>query len=501
MLNGVSKFGLIWPCLYVLLLAAFVVSLVNPWTRDAQVLIARLLIWPEGKVRVVGMVRTSFPIMQQEFLDAELDDTGLKNTCDKPFVYFLFRSTCEKWPLLETWDGFPLKVVAAVSLTEDTFSLKKSARPPTQYTLQLIKNAQETYPNNGALWVAEARLHFDRSDRRSAAEALKIAAAKPYWGDLVVETNGPVMDALTKETGLYLHDVVKLERRWARLQVAVISDFVIEDLRRAFVDAVKAGDDVAVAEWAGIVKGLHVSARLNGIAERRRFRLILEDASVVETIAARTGNESYKTPGEGTQTWDYGGAQKMVRQFLEERLGTQAAAELFAEVLAPMEVDKPNSIKQLERISLFSGGGFDCRRRCQLAVVLLAGLLAMLVWFVPFGTRVIPAVSFREAALTPGYRAAILCSFAFSTVVLSRMFWEAFERVYHCTGSPSVWPRVLLGCTFSALLGVGANFVWFGIKRRWLLSFMVWLTAAAYLAAIFACAHARFAHFLAMIRV
>ncbi|MCP4247368.1 MAG: hypothetical protein GY778_10005 [bacterium] len=249
------------------LLAALLATLAVPSTRELQTLLVRLLFHIEGANTYVqgqppGCVIVVVPNVQfrQQYLDKVREESATSPEAFLRAVSCLWAH--QEMPTVEHWESDPLLVWATFEQVSHTVRPRypqvvdipldteaaRSDRAGTAWTF--VRCAQDRRPENGALWLAEAALHFFDGRQESALQALDTAADKPAWDSQKSESI--LLTAhLLEADGLPRFDA--LVRAWSRSRPngRYVASYVREQLFTVIADAVAEGDDTRFAILAG----------------------------------------------------------------------------------------------------------------------------------------------------------------------------------------------------------------------------------------------------------
>lgn len=177
------------------LIPAFLLTLVIPGTREVHWMSARILVPArQGVVVVQGQPPDSFycEIPNTVFREG-VTHKELGVSPDSPdgvllgmfgFVEF---PPADPGPSPSAWSGHPGLVWIAQSIACRQTSRFRSYQPLEQSwrepepVFALIEIAQDAEPDNGALWLAEAAVHFHWGSDGAGLSALRNAARRPEW--------------------------------------------------------------------------------------------------------------------------------------------------------------------------------------------------------------------------------------------------------------------------------------------------------------------------------
>jgi hypothetical protein len=195
-----------WKPSWMILMILLVGSLSFPATREAQVLIIRLLLHLKGTTFVQGqpsgcigymVPNVQFTEKHQKELrirsNQSLDDYALAIVIENETESELPPPRLELPPMEVSWTNHPLLNWAAfhmAGITGNRIASLNSTNYPITNTaaLSFLKNthatihlAQTVNATNGALWLAEACVDFDEGRDEAALVALKYAATNRNW--------------------------------------------------------------------------------------------------------------------------------------------------------------------------------------------------------------------------------------------------------------------------------------------------------------------------------
>ncbi len=141
-----------------------------------------------GKTEVVGQVYSgpiNVPLSSFNQSAAENWAAQSGDSIDAFMLSVSYRWAERDIPSGDFWRGHPLIEWGAIAATEDAYDAAHYNVPPSRSkcpkALDIIQIAQSEHPDNGALWLAEAVVHFSNDDDDNAIAALNVAAEKPNW--------------------------------------------------------------------------------------------------------------------------------------------------------------------------------------------------------------------------------------------------------------------------------------------------------------------------------
>ena len=261
--------------LLIILGCAFVASWIVPAARESQILCVRLLLHLSGKTVVQGQPPgcVIYIVPNVIFSDAHGAEL-LRRAGDSPDDYFRARAVrrdVAAGPPMEMWRGHPLIECAVASAMERL----PHALPPAkgapkaapdldarvQHATEIVALAQQTCPQNGALWLAEARLLFLRNANEEGLAACRTALQKGNWQ---IRSPGAVsyLKALLLASGLsdldaMIEATAQCDRGLAMLEFPVqarlgtlMADAVRGGEREKFRDLLSLRREIRNAHWS-----------------------------------------------------------------------------------------------------------------------------------------------------------------------------------------------------------------------------------------------------------
>ncbi|MHC5053708.1 MAG: hypothetical protein ACYTKD_03205 [Planctomycetota bacterium] len=417
------------------LAAAFLVTLAIPATREMHVLTVRLLFripgWntyvrgqPRGCILYMWpnvLFRDGFRRRSRAASAASPEAFILATRCGREVIAPPDPASWETDELLE-WAAFEAAWRWAPKVRRNRAG-EANEESIRDATLRTIRAAQARYPENGALWIAEACVRLEAGNNDDFLTALKSAAARPRW-----HNRRGAAALLTIEqcvaAGLPYHDAVGMAWEWyAFLSASACSDA----LQGLLMDAVVARDDPA------LVARLKLLARLQKCVWENEhgnsFAWIdFRKRDFYEAMAERLGKTvETPLPARRKRRLRPEEAAPVVAELLHPLVGERLTADLMG---APdAERDRPTPHRHDEyprRLEILGGLSTAC---ANLALFVLALLLAalplegplLLLASGPEDTRLLP----RNAK----FWAATICAFAVSLLVLMLAATAVTDRV------------------------------------------------------------------------
>lgn len=179
--------------LYICLATVLAAMWIAPSTRETQLLCIRLLFRWAGDVWVQGQPEScSLEMVPNSQLSERAKQRVLAEATNSADAY-IAATAATKWPKTspsaEAWRGHPLLAWAAWKFTwghHIQIRYGKTNDPmrcgvAAEQALGVVRIAQESMTNNGALWLAEACLQFDRRETNAALAALQEAVRRTNW--------------------------------------------------------------------------------------------------------------------------------------------------------------------------------------------------------------------------------------------------------------------------------------------------------------------------------
>ncbi len=349
------------------ILAIVVFTLIWPITREMHILNLRLLFGISGENTVVtGQVPGGpiEPIPQVQFTDEYLAKLQA-NSAQSPESYILaFHTTIDNLPKpdLQSWKNHRHADWAAFEyLYELTRSIRKND-PDMVGNWQLPRGtrddrineckaitlfAQNVHPDNGALWIAEAALHFARGANDKALEALSVAGSKPKWHSGCAEVYTDTVEHF-KGAGLYEFDANILCYNYGCISyfyAPCVVSYADAQLCSLISNAVELDDEVTVRNLCTILLQLQAAAWHRPVF-RNCFHVLPSNGNVtgfVKAVAKAQGIEwpdVEKMEYEHEQAWREG----LLTSYFTRVLDTETAEILMerdAEYSHTFRVDSP----------------------------------------------------------------------------------------------------------------------------------------------------------------
>lgn len=204
-----------------------------------------------GKMEVVGQVRGGPVNIPLSSFNQSVAESWAAHSGDSIDAFILSEScrwTDRAIPSGDLWRGHPLIEWAAIAATQDAYDAVNGREPPLKdkcpKAFDIIRVAQSEHPDNGALWLAEAIVHFSNDDDDSAIAALKVAAEKPNWRS---RENAAYqhLNALLQREGLPAFDAASESEAATRCQQRLGRG--VRDVERLMTKAVQEQDDARFA--------------------------------------------------------------------------------------------------------------------------------------------------------------------------------------------------------------------------------------------------------------
>jgi hypothetical protein len=262
-----------WKLSWMILIILLVGSLSFSETREAQVLIIRLLLHLKGTTFVQGqpsgciaymVPNVQFTEKHQKELrirsNQSLDDYALAVIIKNDTESELPPPRLELPPMEVSWTNHPLLNWAAfhmAGITGNRIASLNSTNYPITNTAALLflKNAHATIhlaqtmnSTNGALWLAEACVDFDEGRDEAALAALKHAATNRNW-NATAATDFSHMNELLLKSGLPPVDAaIAANSQSCGMDVLGIQGKNLRNLRRLLTAAVNNKNEPAFSE-------------------------------------------------------------------------------------------------------------------------------------------------------------------------------------------------------------------------------------------------------------
>lgn len=487
--------------------AALLVTLAVPSTRELQVLLARLLFdvrdahtFVQGQPPGCGV----YIVPDAQFREPYIRGLGA-DAATSPDAFVIARYSLGprlQTPPVEHWANHPLVEWATFDLvqrtvrplcTEDAESVG-NGDDPTGRAWVLTRQAQREHPDNGALWIAEAGLHFYQGRSEEALEALRIAAEKPEWNSQRAASVLYAADLL-QAAGLPRFDAVT--DAWSRWypQGQIVARKVQEHIHDMMTAAVVEGDDTRFSVLARQLRSLQ-DGLWEGSVVPNGFQAwpYLHDATgLVGAMADRLG---IAVPAYDEMEYEQARVlrDRVLGDYLHRYLEDRPAGELLA---ADADYRRRTSNTILLRDPAFYTALKGAMGGAMGLLILAYGISALLVELAFRQGRRGFTVQ-RDQAVPRGWVFRVASGFACLSVIL--LMFSAFDSVCQPVGLGSAVQKHLLSPSqqnllMGALVGVGWTIGRMLIRGRprWLKCNTVMLVVLgyAYVAVIALTAHFR----------
>jgi len=298
-----------------ILIVLLVGSLSFSETREAQVLIIRLLLHLRGTTFVQGqpsgcieymVPNVQFTEKHQKELrirsNQSLDDYALAVVIEKDTESELPLPRLELPPTEVSWTNHPLLNWAAfhmAGITGNRIASLNSTNYPITNTaaLSFLKNAHATIhlaqtvnSTNGALWLAEACIDFDEGRDEAALVALKYAATNRNW-NATAATDFSHMNELLLKSGLPPVDAaIAANSQSCGMDVLGIQGKNLRNLRRLLTAAVNNKNEPAFSGLLQLLVELRRAEWSDKSMEiRNNFRRSQLDDELIDAMAKQMG--------------------------------------------------------------------------------------------------------------------------------------------------------------------------------------------------------------------
>jgi hypothetical protein len=464
----------IWLCL-----CAFLsLSLVVPQTREMHVLITRLLfhlnlngntyvrgqplgcvVYPIPNVQFTQRGRSNIIASAQLSPDAFLLATLLtRDPLDLPPASAWKDCSVVEWSALAVAGRIPSLGHSSSPRTNDPVLLRDS--------LEVVRTTQQTHPQNGVLWLAEAHLQFALDEDEQAIQALQTALQRGHWNRQIgpaflhvrklLEAQGlPQFDASTEAT-------VDLATRFVihKLQ---------QDIEHSMMSAVTSEDDARFRSLVSLVTQLqqqkwedkNVTAYLASLS----FPAFGPHKDLLDVMAKRLG----RPPVPDFKKTKFTEVEEAERTIFRDYLDAYAGPELANNLLRGNET-VVQQLKQRQE-SLFAEDkrimwlGLGSAISAFFSLCALALLLTAFVMNVAF--ILIPASQFSVKTLLRTPRFWLLSSVAVAAGIC--LFTSLLEAVFQHVGFPGPTRKDywISPCWDHVIVASSICLVWFAFKIRW----------------------------------
>jgi hypothetical protein len=452
--------SVVWLPFGLLLLASLLIT----ETRELQVCTFRLLFRLQGTQTFVlgqpsGCVVTIVPNVNftESFCQA-----CLAAATDSPDAYLLARychPAVKRVPPAAAWQGHPLLEWGAMEIVCQltTPDPEPDGRPgnvrgiPSKESIdraaEIVHLAQASRPENGALWMAEAFLHFERGADEAGLSALTTAAQKPEW-DSVSSTVFFHTRRLLEEQGMPRVDASTAAHSpfWLGSFLSAGSSNATH-LARLIAEAVAQEDHEKMASlltlWSDLTRGKPPPYQWKRFPPMRWRSDIIQEA-----VAERLGRE---LPDSGVE-WQQRQALEtnLLLEYFTAQVGGELSRELLGDERLPPEVEAAAQFRSREQNAILVGalrssvGGM-------LTLLLMAMVFSMFLLEVPF--LQLP----RDATLA-GCRRWFWLVLVLAGVVSAVLLFSAIHAVVQPVGlrvGPSkdpIWDNIAFASLLAVLL-------------------------------------------------
>jgi len=475
------------------LAAALLVTLAVPATREMHILTFRLLFRiPGPNTNVQGQPEGCriLVIPNLEFHE-EYEEVRQRESQLGPEEYLL-ALTCRRWrpppvpPPVEKWRGEDdLLLLSALWGTEAVpFTTEKLDRRPV---LALVKEAQDRFPTNGYLWLAEARLHHAQGDRGKALSALREAAKRPA-GPMVTPASEDRAHEILVKAGLS-HLDASLQAVYRRYGTSCVASGASGDIADQIADAISQDDRDRVLALLRVADQLR-KARFRPSPALNPFDHTLTlNHEIGEAAAQQLGRKlPYCSPTADFSVEKYTANQEALRKATIDYLKLAAGEALAEELVMPHFADCSPEAKELRKQLMRASHESFQRAMRYFVAATLSGVAALLLLtsLVAFGLHegayaLVPALQEHDddwrVLRRPAALAAVLLAFLGCLMLFAASFnaWLqpiGMRALSAGTERSPFWDNVRLGLIVAA--------VWASVRfcRRRSAGIAYWASAA-----------------------
>lgn len=324
----------------------FALSVLLPMTREVQLLAIQLLLHlPGEKISVQGQPRSCVILnvpnahlneraMVALRLAAVTEPDAYVTVDMLGYGYDCLGRNYRSRPLAAAWASHPLMQWAALAYAyQSSPEFPKNphsedgseAIEALEVAADLLLLAQKTYPDNGALWLAEAWLYYSQGHKSRALESLRLAAQKPRWKSFHRAACQHVTQLLEKE-GLPRLDAVMATAYFPNFG-KIIQDTFVNRWGLEFPKVIRGGKDDETAEFLSLCMKLGEAQWVEDDIFNRFGVIPFENASsVLEAIQGEPeGSMEYAGSVDGSQ------CRLELRNYLVAHAGEQVTQEFLAE--------------------------------------------------------------------------------------------------------------------------------------------------------------------------
>ena len=375
-----------------------VYTLADPTARELHSLTWRLLFHIPGEHTFVqGQPPgcTIFVVPNVRFTD-EYRNWIIENASSSPEAYLLAsHSVCHSpdLPPPNSWRDSPYvgwaackyavdaQIAARLSVRDDatTAALSPEIQRQIADARTVIQFAQEEHPGNGALWLADAALHWAEHDRQATLASLRTAASKNDW-DYGTDAHMHAIELL-RHLGFSRLDAAS-EPYWTVMLPLRLRNSAADALNDMMADAADQNDDAAFENLATLRRDLQrVDQRIPEAKNAlRRIVPYCGISSLNEAMARRLGAE---IPDDATiaAAERKAIAARVAHDFLTANLPPQLAGDLLD------ANDHENLQTTLNVTSSITVVTLIARLGGMLSLIFLAFVIAGLLFELPYITR------------------------------------------------------------------------------------------------------------------
>ncbi len=455
----------LWLCLGLLLIA----SLCWRESRELQVSIFWALLHIPGQHTFAqgqppGCVLHIIPNVQ--FTEAYKQECR-RRAAESPDHYLLARychgGPVKTFPPASAWRGHPLlqwaaQDIAGQLITPDWSAETQPATAPRDKldrALEIVRLAQERSPENGALWLAETLLLFERGEDTQALQALRTAGDKPSWDPQEPEHLFYARDLLAREGFTRFNASVEVHNRLIFSQLWMLQFGTMNHLERLVASAAQNKRDPEFTALIDVWARLRHARCLTPNGPFCFPSIYQNSDDLLPAIARNLGLEmsSFKIEGPWSKE-AYEAAEKRRKEALSKYVRLHVPPALAEEILA----ETPPDLAHLKA----AGEALRKRRDAVFAAALWSGppsgasLLAMAV----FLACVIIALTFRlvpkDCIGMPRSRrfwlALVVASIAAGMLLFSAFFGICQPVGLRTTNSPVHPLRDAIGCSATLIV-------------------------------------------------